>query len=488
MLVQTKNGLLCGEEVDGISVFKGIPYAKPPVGDLRWKAPQPPENWEGIRDAKSFGFASVQPKFDNEAQQIATENNEPMSEDCLFLNIWAPKHAIEEGKRLPVLFIIHGGGFMCFSGSVEILQGLELAKKEIVVVTINYRLGAMGFFAHRELDEENPHHVSGNYGILDQIAALQWVQENIAAFGGDPKKVTISGESAGAFCVSVLCMSPLASGLFRGATAQSGAFMDKRTVMYQSPTLEEAEAYCEEACGGRDLAQLRQMTAEEIMKMTGPIAGKCLMPVWDGYVFRENPREVFKEGNFSDVPLLLGSNKDDGSKFTTRSGNAQELVQMAADMLGTEQVDDFLKVYPAGDPKETVRSQIRLFSDSAFGHNMYAWAGLQKEYGKSDVYLYYYCHIPPDTEFGSYHSSELYYFFHNLGCGDKNWTEKDYELQEVYSDYILNFVRNGNPNGNGLPEWKTFGDDPEQIMILDDDSHMERNPTLEAMQFWDIHS
>lgn len=488
MLVQTKNGTLCGAEMDGISVFKGIPYAKPPVGELRWRAPQPVKNWNGIRSAIKFGFASIQPVFDNEAQQISADNHEPMSEDCLYLNIWTPKSAIEENRRLPVLVIIHGGGFMYFSGSVEILQGLELAKKDIVVVTINYRLGAMGFFSHPELDKENPDHISGNYAILDQIAALKWVQANIAAFGGDPDKVTVSGESAGAFCVSVLCMTPLAKGLFRGVTAQSGAFMDRRTVMYQTMTLYEAEKCCEEVCKGRNLAQLRQMSAEDIMKLTNEIAVKCFMPVQDGVIFREDPGEVYRGGGFCDVPLLLGSNSEDGSKFTSRSGDSKELISLAGKLSGADQIDEFLKVYPAGNRDETVQSQIRLFSDSAFGHNMYAWAKLHEEYGSSRVFLYYYCHIPPDTEFGAYHSSELYYFLHNLKCGNKNWSAKDYELQELYSDYILNFVKNGNPNGINLPEWRSFGDDTNKIMILDEKPHMDRNPTLEAMQFWDKHS
>ncbi len=222
MLIKVKNGLLRGEEREGIAAFKGIPYAKPPIGELRFKAPQPAKSWYGVRDATEFGAASVQPQMPAGGFKAIEE---PISEDCLYLNVWCPQYAIREGQSLPVMVVIHGGGFQAFSGAYDILQGWELAKKDIVVVTINYRLGAMGFLAHPELSAEDPHHVSGNYAILDQIAALRWVRDNIAAFGGDPEKVTVSGESAGAFSVSVLCMSPLARGLFCRATARAEDFL-----------------------------------------------------------------------------------------------------------------------------------------------------------------------------------------------------------------------------------------------------------------------
>lgn len=482
MLIKVKNGLLRGEEREGIAAFKGIPYAKPPIGELRFKAPQPAKSWYGVRDATEFGAASVQPQMPAGGFKAIEE---PISEDCLYLNVWCPQYAIREGQSLPVMVVIHGGGFQAFSGAYDILQGWELAKKDIVVVTINYRLGAMGFLAHPELSAEDPHHVSGNYAILDQIAALRWVRDNIAAFGGDPEKVTVSGESAGAFSVSVLCMSPLARGLFCRATAQSGGFFDKRTVMYQTVTLKEAEKFGKELFPGKSLAELRQMPAQELLALTASSAMQRMIPVRDGYIFPEDPYEVYKEKNFSDVPLLIGSNCDDGVQFTSCSGEADELTAAAAGLTGPDRIQEFCRIYPVGNSEETVRSQIQFISDSGFGHNMYVWAHLQEKYGESQVYLYYYCHVPPETDLGAYHSSELPYLFRNLKYRQKAWTEKDYELQDIYSEYLLNFVKYGDPNGKHVPEWKPFSTDTEQIMVLDDAPHMAENPTLAAMRFWD---
>jgi len=482
MEVRVKNGILRGTIQDEIAVFKGIPYAKAPVGPLRWRPPQPLENWEGIRDALEFGNASFQPPIQTPGLKGLEE---PVSEDCLYLNVWTPAEAIRDQKRLPVLVNIHGGGFQAFSGAYDILQGAELAKKGIIVVSMNYRLGVMGFFAHPELSAEDANHVSGNYGILDQIAALKWVQENIAAFGGDPEKVTVSGESAGAFSVSVLCMSPLTKGLFRAASAQSGGFFDKKGAIYELYRLQEMEQVFSRMSEGKSLDDLRAMSAEELLQLTAPTATVHLKPLIDGYVFPAEASELFPSGQFRDVPLLLGSNCDDGSQFASRSGDPEELRVTGAALAGKENMAGFDVVYPSTTREETVRSQIQLASDTGFGHNMYVWSQLQKQYGNRPVYLYYYCHVPPLSQFGAHHSSELPYFFHNLHCREKPYSQTDYKLEEQFSSYIVNFVKTGDPNGEGLPLWKTFADDETQIMRLDENSGMIPNPTQKAMQFWD---
>ena len=493
MIVETKNGKLRGSEENGIAVFKGIPYAKPPVGDLRWKAPLPAEDWEGVRDALEFGNIAVQPVFDAAGYNYSLSNSGTRSEDCLYLNIWAPVDAVKEGQKLPVLFVIHGGGFTYFSGATPWLGGADLAGEGIVVVTINYRLGAMGFFSHPELDKENEHGVSGNYGILDQIEALRWVRRNISAFGGDKDRVTFSGESAGAFSASILCMTPLASGLFARVAAQSGSFTDYHTVMCDCQTLEEAEASWLKVCGGKSIEELRAMAPDEILKLQAAVDNNARVPVRDGYVFPADPAGRFKDGSFIDVPLMIGSNKDDGSQFHSRKGDPDELKRIGEGLAGRENLEKFMEIYPAGDKEKTNETMTQLFSDSGFGHGMYKWAGLQNRFGKSEVYLYRYCHIPPDDNgFGSYHSSELYYFYRKLGLSDNKWREEDYRLEGIFSGYFLNFIKYGDPNGielsdgsDGLPEWKTFGDNPENIMILDETPHMELNPRLDAMKFWD---
>jgi para-nitrobenzyl esterase len=481
MIIKIKNGSLEGKEIDQIVVFKGIPYAKPPVGDLRWKAPLPPDDWEGVRKATEFGNASVQPVFEQNYADSFLNNKQPMGEDCLYLNVWTPKFAIETGKSLPVLFVIHGGGFKFFSSAIDVLNGEELAKREIVVVSINYRLGVMGFFAHPALSRENPNRISGNYAILDQIAALKWVRDNIAAFGGNPKQITLCGESAGAFCGSILYTSPLAKGLFHRIAAQSGAFMDNKTLMYKLQTLGEAEAYFSKLFEDKNLEELRSMSSDELVEQTKEVS---FSPVRDGYVFQLDNKQAIKDGHFSDVPLLIGSNCDEGTLFSDRSGDSEKFTVMTESMFGKEKVAEFLKIYPNKDKDETIRSQIQMVSDSVFGHNMYSWAKLQTQNGTCDVYLYYYCHVPPGSKFGAYHSSELNYFYHNLIRSKRNWTQKDYELENICSKYIVNFVKTGNPNAEGLPKWNPFFADDEKIMILDDEPHMGQNPTLSAMSFW----
>lgn len=482
MQVKIQNGLLRGAVHGEIAEFLGIPYAKPPVGDLRWKAPQEPDSWDGVRDALEVGNASLQPVTATPGLKAVEE---PISEDCLYLNVWAPKSAMEEDRRLPVLVIIHGGGFQAFSGAYDILRGGELAKQEIVVVSINYRLGVMGFFAHPELSAENPAHVSGNYGILDQIAALKWVQKNIAAFGGDPEKVTVSGESAGAFSVSVLCMSPLSKGLFRAATAQSGGFFDRRGAIYETYTLAEVEATCAAQFPGKSLEQLRAMPGEELMQQTMSIGMTHLKPLLDGYVFPAEAGKLYADGSFRDVPLLLGSNCDDGAQFTTCSGDPAELDAIGRALAGEKNLAEFRALYPSVSREEGIRSQIQLTSDMSFGHNAYVWSSLHTRYGSAPVYLYYYCHVPPESQFGAHHSSELPYFFHNLHCRQKPYTQTDYRLEEEFSSYLVNFVKTGDPNGADLPRWAAFRADPEQIMRLDEKSGMIPNPTLTAMRFWD---
>lgn len=482
MQITVKNGALRGMERGSVAAFLGIPFAKPPVGALRWRPPQPVEDWNGIRDAVQYGNGCVQRVPSPTGLELVKE---PVSEDCLYLNVWTPKRALADKKKLPVLVIIHGGGFQAVSGAYDILQGWELAEQGIVVVTCNYRLGAFGFFAHPELTGESPMHASGNYGILDQIAALRWVQENIAAFGGDPRKVTVSGESAGAFSVSILCMSPLAKGLFCAATAQSGAFMDRRTAAYELYSMRQAEEYGAGLFPGMRLDELRRIPAQTLLERTNPTGMQWMKPVRDGYVFPMDARCAYERGAFCDVPLLIGSNRDDGAQFTSRSGEAQDLLRLARTVVPESRMREFRDVYPMATEAQTVRAQINFTGTAMFGHGMWTWAGLQSQYGKSPVFLYYDCLVPPGSALGSYHSSELVYLFRKLGYRDWGFTERDVQAERVLSGYLLNFVKKQDPNGDKLPRWDTFRDAPEKIMVWDAECRMEQNPTLAEMRFWD---
>jgi para-nitrobenzyl esterase len=459
--VRVEQGIVQGTIADGLKVFKGIPFAAPPVGDLRWKAPQPPENWDGIKETIAYGPSPMQ----------GGKPPAGKSEDCLYLNVWTPAKSADE--KIPVLVWIYGGGFSFGSTAEPVYTGEKLAKKGVVFVSIAYRVGQLGFLAHPELSAENPNHVSGNYGILDMIAGLQWVKKNIAAFGGDPNKVTIFGESAGGIAVSMLCASPPAKGLFQGAISQSGgSFGPPRPTTYPGENMKrlpDAEkdglSYAEKA-GVTTVAELRSIVVDSLPMGFGMGSG---WPIIDGYVIPDDQYKLYEAGKFNDTPILVGYNSDEGASFT-RTKDPEEFIGSVNQRYG-KFAGDLLKAYPVGDT--TVPKTARdLSRDAAFGWQTWSWAKLQAKKGTSNAYLYYFDQHPdypidsPQYGYGSPHGQDVAYVFMHLNPDDPKTTESDLSLSEAIGTYWTNFAKYGNPNGEGVPDWPAFSEENPNVMYL----------------------
>ncbi len=495
-----------GKNAD-VRVFKGIPYAAPPVGDLRWKPPQPAAKWEEVRAAGQFGNSCMQggaggrgrggargarggaargggpkegaPNNDAPARAARGPAGPPNSEDCLYLNVWTA--AKSPSERRPVMVWLHPGGYTSGSGSSPATEGENLAMKGAVLVTINYRLGIFGFFAHPGLTAESPHHASGNYAFLDQQAALEWVQRNIAGFGGDPKRVLVFGDSAGSTSIGNLVASPLSKGLFQRALGESGAWLGLGIAAV--PKLAEAEkagVQTAERMGAKTLAELRAKPAAEVLA-----AGGRSGPVIDGWFLPDDPADIYAQGKQNDVPLLLGSNKDEATFFqgpTTAAMFTQQSKMRYGDL-----ADLFFKLYPAGSDEEATRSSFAAFRDQ-LGFVMRNWAASQVKTGKSKAFVYYFTHEPPSNggnpphsdvvtarQQGATHGAEAQYVFENLGAG-RPWMDLDHKLAETISSYWVNFAAKGDPNGKGLPEWPHF--DPKKNLRLVIGDTIEPGPDL----------
>jgi para-nitrobenzyl esterase len=476
--VKLDSGLVSG--VTGtnpdIRVFKGIPFAAPPVGNLRWKAPQPVAHWDGVRKGDEFGPMCMQT-----AGRGGTQPK--MGEDCLYLNVWtAAKSAAE---RRAVLLWIHPGGYTSGSGSSPATDGEALAKKGVVVVTINYRLGVLGFFAHPELTKESDRNASGNYALMDQTAALEWVQKNIAGFGGDPKRVTVDGDSAGASSIGNLMGSPRTKGLFQRAIAESGAWLGLS--VGHTMTLAEAEqagVKTAEGLKAPTLAELRALPAADVLR-----GGRGGGPVVDGYFLPEDVGKVFAEGKQNDVPVLLGSNKDEGT-FFAQPTTAEKFIEQAHRRYG-DMADAYLKLYPANSDEQANDSQLRAFRDE-LGFVMRNWAALQTKTGKSKAYLYYFTHEPPAMQTtsprggrgsGATHGAEAAYVFENL-LPPRPWTDLDRQLADTISSYWVNFAEKGDPNGKGLPAWPVFNEKKNERMVLGDKVEVGSGLTAEQLAYY----
>src|SRR5262245_29608876 len=474
--IKTSGGLVSGVVVSNgaVRAYKGIPFAKPPVGDLRWRAPQPTEPWTGTLVADKFGPSCMQPD-PTPGHSIFTRifytPIKPKSEDCLYLNIWT---AASVGEKRPVMVWIPGGGFRGGSSSVEIYDGAELAKKGVVLVSVNYRLWKFGFLALPELSTESERHASGNYGLLDQIAALQWVKENIAAFGGNPDNVTIFGQSAGSVAANFLMMSPLAKGLFHRVIGESGGAF--APAVSGSPALRglfiswlqslpDAEAVGSKlmtALKVSNLAELRQKSAEEILAVPSATRFESAIPILDRYVLPATADEIFAAGRQNDVPLLLGSTADEGSNFPVIRAVAT-FREDARNTLGPL-ADAFLGVYEANDDAQAARTSAAATRDLRLAWPTLQWARAQAHTGHSKVFYYYFAHHPPappeerfvenlGKDLGAYHGAELAYVFGNFVPPDWPWTGTDRELARTISQYWVNFATNGDPNASGLPQW-----------------------------------
>jgi para-nitrobenzyl esterase len=479
--VKTDAGKIFGTESSdkSIHIFKGIPFAAPPVGDLRWKAPQPVQPWAGVRACTEFAKSPIQSK-PNEFGVYTREfliKDEPLSEDCLYLNVWTGAKA-PTAKR-PVIVWIYGGGFTSGGTNVPIYDGEALAKIGMILVSINYRVGILGFLAHPELTKESPNHASGNYGLMDMLAALKWVKANIAAFGGDPGNVTIAGQSAGAMAVNDLVASPLGKGLFNKAIAESGAGFIAGP--FGSTTLaqaEEAGVKTAEKLGATSLADLRKLPAEALLKQFG---GR---PIVDGYVLPQSISAIFAADKENHVPVLTGWNADDA--FIGQLKNATDY---QADIKKNHAANaaEFLKYYPGATDAEAAASQIAISRDQTFGVQNYTWAKLQSAKNKAKIYVYRFTRRLPATadfvKYGAFHTGEVAYVFNNLKFLNRPFEPVDQQLANTMSSYWVKFVKTGNPNGYQRPLWPAFNNTGSQVMYLGEKPAAKPLADKAALQF-----
>jgi para-nitrobenzyl esterase len=457
-----EGGLVRGVALGALIVYKGVPFAAPPVGERRWRPPQPVTAWSGIREADRYAPACMQSMG---APPGGT------SEDCLYLNVWTTAKSGDE--RLPVLVWIYGGGFNAGATSVPVHDGAKLARRGVVLVTVAYRVGDLGFLAHPELSAESPRRVSGNYGLLDMIAALQWIRRNIAAFGGNPKRVTIFGESAGGIAVSMLSASPLARGLFHGAISQSGGSFGPSS---RSPVpgenmrlLADAEPSglaLAKAAGAHSLKELRGVPADKLLDARRSQGGLA-WPIVDGWVIPDDQHRLYEAGRFNDTPVLVGYNSDEGLSFT-RTRKPEEYVAGVRQRYGPF-ADRLLQAYPtaADAVSKTARDLMR---DSAFGWHTWVWARLQSTHGKGKAFYYYFDQHPervpgtPEADHGAPHGVDVPYVFENLDVRDRRATADDRRISEAMAAYWTNFAKHGDPNGGGLPAWPAFSDRNPVVM------------------------
>jgi len=489
-LVATSNGKLEGSiGPDGVCSFKGIPFAQPPVGDLRFREPQPPLNWAGTRKADTFGPRAMQlPVFSD-----MNFRSNGMSEDCLYLNVWTPTTTPKE--KLPVLVYFYGGGFVGGDGSEFRYDGESMASKGIVAVTVNYRLGIFGFLSHPDLTKESAHHSSGNYGLLDQHAALVWVQKNIAAFGGDPSRVTIGGESAGSIAVCGQMASPLSKGLFAGAIGESGGMMGN----IEPNTLADGEqigAAFASGLGNKSLANLRAMPAAELLAATAK--GAHFPTVVDGYFLPASPAAIFSAGEQMAVPLLVGWNSAEAN-YTELLGKKEPTVEnyeKAIRKIYGDKADTILTLYKASSEDAVEHAASDLASDRFIAYSTWKWADLHTKTGGHPVYRYLYAHPRPpmggDTQpgkmpvMGAGHSWEIEYALGNLHSNKVYaWTTADDKVSETMETYFANFIKTGNPNGAGLPSWKAMQTGSPEVMVIDVTPHLEMEKHPERYTFLD---
>ena len=479
-VIRIETGLITGvkSNTSDVTAYKGIPFAAPPVGDLRWKAPQPAQNWQGVKKCESFGASPMQAKpvpFMVYTPEFLIPE-QPISEDCLYLNVWTKA---SKGDKRPVFVWIYGGGFTSGGAGVPIYDGEALAKKGVIFVSLNYRVGVFGFMAHPELTKESADHASGNYGLLDQIAALKWIKRNIAAFGGDPDNVTIDGQSAGSMSVNCLVASPVAKGLFNKAIAESGSFLIANPLL-KSNNLEGAEQQgvkLAQALHAENLKELRNIPAAELLKYPGRYA-----PIVDGYVLPEPVPQIFAEGKQNNVALITGWNADEALIGAFK--NKEDFIQEAKEKYGADTAE-FFKYFPAATDEEAARSQIKIARDLTFAASGFKWAGLQSV--KAPVYVYNFNRKVPATadyvKYGAFHTGEVAYALDDLKFLNRPWEPADVQLASLMSDYWVNFINGGDPNGKGLPLWPKYNTGTYHAMIFDKTSGDQVLPAKDELEF-----
>ena len=496
-----------GVEQNGLAHYKGIPFATPPVGDLRWKAPRPAQKWQGVYKADSFKAKPYQ-----QSQGPARPDQPGVSEDCLYLNILTP--AKKAGEGLPVLVWIHGGGFN--TGASWENNGEKFAQAGIVYAAITYRTNVFGFLSLPELSQEsqkeNGRAISGNYGLMDQIMALQWIHDNIAAFGGDPAKVTIMGESAGAISVAMLCQSPLAKGLFRGAISESGGNMapedniriDNNSIRNMAGSEQYGKDFINRIGMGKlKLKDLRKVEPEKFMG--DPIAfgaGGALWPVYDGYVLKGDPYPMYQQGDYNDVNILMGTNSDEGSMFTGFLGGfkpeqyEQEMKESFPDPTWQQK---FREMYPGKNDQEAFDAHSDIFREAAFAWPTYAWGNLQSKNtaegkGKGKVYMFFFNHAKQNffrngqntnRQYMTMHAGELGLTFGQLGGFSGPANPSDEALSRLVMQYWINFIKTGDPNGGYLPLWPVYAEGTETVMNFRDGAYLTGIHNLPQLQLWE---
>jgi para-nitrobenzyl esterase len=498
--VQTANGAIegTGPQSSGVREFKGIPFAEPPVGDLRWAPPQPAKDWTGVRQANQFGPRCMQQSLFGD---MGFRSN-GMSEDCLYLNVWTP--AKSDGEKLPVMVYFFGGGFQAGDGSEPRYDGESIASKGIIAITVNYRLGVFGFLAHPDLTKSSSHHASGNYALLDQNAALLWVKKNIAAFGGDPGRVTIAGESAGSIAVSAQMASPLSKDLIAGAIGESGSILATLAPVPLTKAEEDGVKFAT-ALGAANLAALRAMTTTQIFEAAAKPGTPRFSITIDGYFFVESPVTTFAAGKQAHVPLLAGWNSEEqnGRSVLGREPATPKNLAEAVNRLYSGHGEEVMKEYAASSDDAASQVATDLASDRFIAFGTWKWIDLAAKTGGRPVYRYYYARprpamtpqmgnaaaglaggvvrgdgpvaTPRPAPKGAVHSAEIEYALGNLASNKVYaWTPDDYKVSVLMEQYFANFIKTGNPNGADLPVWpKAVGGDTTQFMRIDLDTHAE---------------
>ena len=478
--VKTANGILEGVNNAGVKIFKGVPFASPPVGQYRWREPQPVKNWEGVLKADKFGPRPMQKPVFSDMNFLSDK----ISEDCLYLNVWTP--SITGNEKLPVLVYFYGGGLIAGSGDEFRYAGETLARKGIITITVNYRLGIFGFFSLPELTKESPNHTSGNYGYLDQVAALKWVQTNIAAFGGDPARVTIAGESAGSISVSALMCSPISKNLIAGVIGSSGSLMGALSPI----PLGQAEMNGQLTAKNLNietLAGLRAIPADKLLDAKGQFS-----PDIDGYFIPKPPVEIFAKGEQAKVPSLIGWNSLEMNSGYFLKGKSPTLVNFkdAVNKAFGDTTDLVCNLYQANDDASAAVAATDLASDMFIGFSTWKWTDMQKKTGGKPVYRYRFCHPRPlmipalnkaPRATGAVHSADIEYAMGNLYTNQVyDWEAEDFKVSEIFQSYYLNFVKTGNPNGLGVPEWPSINNQTvPEVLQIDMDTHVTTNNDLE---------
>jgi len=461
--------------------FLGLPYAAPPVGSLRWEAPEPPVAWSGTRDATKFGNRCEQWHIWDDY----IFNDAGPSEDCLFLNVYAPAEA-KQGSKLPVMVWIHGGGFLAGAGSEPRYTNPALVAKGVVVVTLNYRLSVFGFLASEGLAKEQGGH-GGNYGLMDQVAALRWVKANIAAFGGDANNVTIFGESAGSFAVSALTVAPSARGLFHKVIGESGAFFGGAIPMTSTSERAKRDQTFVDSLGVKNLEELRAMPAEKILEAVQKQRGVAFSPVVDGAFLPESLAEAYAAGHQAHVPSIIGWNRDERAGTLSKDLTAEKWKAYAKEHYGAK-ADEFLRAFPANTDEQAVRSADDFTTIGFIAMGSWKWAEAQSKTGQAPVYRYRFDRAAPaealhPTGKYAFHSTELEYVFGTLDVRKgATWRAADRKLSDEVVAYWANFARSGDQNGNGLPRWPRY-DKEKTVIHLDEPITVAPDTTRAEFEF-----